>query len=436
MFRSWTDRLLGGVCGGLAQNSPLNAWVWRILFVLLTVITTGVGAVVYVLWWWVLPFSAPNGTKNSSFWQTIVALILGVLCIVGYVLRDTLTAPNGSPIFVLLLLLLMALVFLGKQWATRRYRGNMVWGLVAVAIPVIGLLDAWGVLPLGLMDLLIRALGGVLVFAGLSIFLRDRVRFGTVLALLLTVGLVGALAVFAFSSRTTQQRTENQIINTYRVAETITTLQVNLTSLDTDVQVFSGAPNTREIVFTFLGSPSAQVAQSYSEDGEIATFTLTEQRPQGLPRLDSVGRGTLSVEIPPQLAVAIAFMGSQGDVNFDLDALNLERLNMELLQGDAIVSLPNYQPLSPSVAQNPGVLNVLNGNLRVVIAPDVGGKFLLNKSSNTRPQFDDILYALEDNLSEWLLTSRQYDSATVKILVVVNVPLGQIRLDTQAESGG
>jgi phage shock protein PspC (stress-responsive transcriptional regulator) len=436
MFRSWTDRLLGGVCGGLAQNSPLNAWIWRTLFVLLALFTMGVGAIVYVLWWWLLPLSAPNGKIKNSFLRTLVALIVGVVCIVGYFLRDTLTAPNGSPVYVLLLGLLMALVFLGKQWATRRYRGNVVWGLVAVAIPVVGLLDAWGVLPLGAIDLLIRALGGVLVFAGISIFLRDRVRFGTIVALVLTVGLVGGLAVFAFSARTTQQRTENQIINTYRIADSVTTLQVNLTSLDTDVQIFSGAPDTREIVFTFLGSPSAQVAQSYGEEGEIATFTLTEQRPQGLPRLDSVGRGTLSVEIPPQIAVAIAFIGTQGDVNFDLDALNLERLNMELLQGNAIVSLPNYQPLSPSVAQNPGALNVLNGDLRVVITPDVGGKFLLNKNSNTRPQFDDILYALEDNLSEWLLTSRQYDSASVQILVVVNVPQGQIRLDTQAESGG
>jgi hypothetical protein len=85
------------------------------------------------------------------------------------------------------------------------------------------------------------------------------------------------------------------------------------------------------------------------------------------------------------------------------------------------------------VAQSPGELVVRNGNLRLVVPPTVGGQFLINKSTNQRPLFDDLLYALEDNLNEWLLTARQYENAAAKIRYVITVPRTQIRLDTALE---
>ena len=52
--RSRTDRWLGGVCGGLAPATNIDAWVWRLLFVLCT-ITFGFGAVIYLLMWIFVP---------------------------------------------------------------------------------------------------------------------------------------------------------------------------------------------------------------------------------------------------------------------------------------------------------------------------------------------------------------------------------------------
>lgn len=52
--RSRNDRWLGGVCGGLAQMSGLAAWLWRLMFVLL-VSCAGIGALVYLLLWILLP---------------------------------------------------------------------------------------------------------------------------------------------------------------------------------------------------------------------------------------------------------------------------------------------------------------------------------------------------------------------------------------------
>ncbi|RYE64827.1 MAG: PspC domain-containing protein [Oxalobacteraceae bacterium] len=52
--RSRTDRWISGVCGGLARASGVDAWVWRLVFVLFT-LTFGFGAVIYVLLWIFVP---------------------------------------------------------------------------------------------------------------------------------------------------------------------------------------------------------------------------------------------------------------------------------------------------------------------------------------------------------------------------------------------
>jgi phage shock protein PspC (stress-responsive transcriptional regulator) len=52
--RSRTDRWLGGVCGGLAVATGVDAWVWRLMFVLFT-LTFGFGALLYLLLWLFVP---------------------------------------------------------------------------------------------------------------------------------------------------------------------------------------------------------------------------------------------------------------------------------------------------------------------------------------------------------------------------------------------
>ena len=52
--RSRTDQCLGGVCGGLAQLTGLDAWLWRLIFVLM-LIFAGTGLLFYVLMWILVP---------------------------------------------------------------------------------------------------------------------------------------------------------------------------------------------------------------------------------------------------------------------------------------------------------------------------------------------------------------------------------------------
>jgi phage shock protein C len=54
LARSRTDRVLGGVCGGLGAHTGLPSWGWRILFVA-SVVCFGFGLLIYLLLWIFLP---------------------------------------------------------------------------------------------------------------------------------------------------------------------------------------------------------------------------------------------------------------------------------------------------------------------------------------------------------------------------------------------
>jgi phage shock protein C len=52
--RSRTDRVIGGVCGGMGRATGVEAWVWRLLFAVLFIFA-GAGLLVYLLLWIFVP---------------------------------------------------------------------------------------------------------------------------------------------------------------------------------------------------------------------------------------------------------------------------------------------------------------------------------------------------------------------------------------------
>ena len=69
--RSGTDRMAGGVCGGLAEYSGIDPLLWRVGFVGLTV-AGGAGILVYLLLWVLMPSSPlPAGETPSPVEQLV-----------------------------------------------------------------------------------------------------------------------------------------------------------------------------------------------------------------------------------------------------------------------------------------------------------------------------------------------------------------------------
>lgn len=115
MRRSFSDRVLGGVCGGLAAALRLDSWLVRIAFAVLTVASLGVFAILYILLWWVTPMESPVEGRRGL--PVIFALILIVLAAASWYARDNglLVAPNGEPIFWQGAAVVLAVVFFLRQ---------------------------------------------------------------------------------------------------------------------------------------------------------------------------------------------------------------------------------------------------------------------------------------------------------------------------------
>ena len=69
--RSGTDRMAGGVCGGLAEYSGIDPLLWRVGFVALT-LAGGAGILVYLLLWVLMPSAPlPPGEEPSPVEQMV-----------------------------------------------------------------------------------------------------------------------------------------------------------------------------------------------------------------------------------------------------------------------------------------------------------------------------------------------------------------------------
>jgi phage shock protein C len=55
LTRSLTDRVLGGVCGGLGSYIGVDPWWIRVAFIVLGLFTAGTGVLIYLALWYILP---------------------------------------------------------------------------------------------------------------------------------------------------------------------------------------------------------------------------------------------------------------------------------------------------------------------------------------------------------------------------------------------
>jgi phage shock protein PspC (stress-responsive transcriptional regulator) len=54
LARSRTDRMIGGVCGGIAESTETPAWLWRAGLVFLA-LAFGSGLLLYLILWYFMP---------------------------------------------------------------------------------------------------------------------------------------------------------------------------------------------------------------------------------------------------------------------------------------------------------------------------------------------------------------------------------------------
>lgn len=66
LYRSRTNRILGGVCGGLSAYSDIDPNLIRILWVVLTLLSVGIGVIAYIVAWILIPEESEVQEEGSA----------------------------------------------------------------------------------------------------------------------------------------------------------------------------------------------------------------------------------------------------------------------------------------------------------------------------------------------------------------------------------
>ena len=65
LMRSPNQRILGGVCGGIAEKFNTDPLWWRVLFLVL-ILFAGIIIIVYIVLWIIIPLRKPTGSSAAS----------------------------------------------------------------------------------------------------------------------------------------------------------------------------------------------------------------------------------------------------------------------------------------------------------------------------------------------------------------------------------
>ena len=66
LYRSRKDRIVGGVCGGLAAHIDVDPSLIRLVWIVVTLISLGTGLIVYLAAWIIIPESPEESTKQTT----------------------------------------------------------------------------------------------------------------------------------------------------------------------------------------------------------------------------------------------------------------------------------------------------------------------------------------------------------------------------------
>jgi phage shock protein C len=120
--RSRTERVIGGVCGGLGRYLGLDPVLLRIAFVVL-LFAGGGGLVLYVISWILIPEERegePLGTERPSSVDTTRLIVGGALVAIGTIALLNLSIPRLGRYFWPLAIIALGVAIVIQTSASRR----------------------------------------------------------------------------------------------------------------------------------------------------------------------------------------------------------------------------------------------------------------------------------------------------------------------------
>ncbi len=146
LHRSSTERILGGVCGGLGEYFDIDPTIVRVVYAVVTIATAGViGIVLYLLLWLIVPAEASLGMSTRESLRANVDDMATLAREIGSEMRATLGgASSESPrrlepavLAGLLLIILGVLFLLGSFDVFGWIHWSRLWPLIIIVIGVL-----------------------------------------------------------------------------------------------------------------------------------------------------------------------------------------------------------------------------------------------------------------------------------------------------------
>lgn len=141
LYRSETNKMVGGVCGGLGDYFSIDPTLIRLLFILLT-IGEGAGILIYLILWLLLPseHKALSADGEVDFISNPEEFA-GRAREMGDELREAVSHPNPqSTFFIGAALILIGIVFLVDNLNITWLRWldfGVLWPLAVIAVGVV-----------------------------------------------------------------------------------------------------------------------------------------------------------------------------------------------------------------------------------------------------------------------------------------------------------
>jgi len=153
LYRSRSDKMVSGVCGGLAKYFAIDPTIVRIIAVLL-IFANGVGILAYIIMAIVVPQEGSKVTEPKETVRENVEEIKGTANELGREIRSTFAGEEGQPeevakarqrrlsLFGIILIVLGGILLLASFNLFWWFHWGNFWPLILVAIGVLIILGA------------------------------------------------------------------------------------------------------------------------------------------------------------------------------------------------------------------------------------------------------------------------------------------------------
>ncbi len=135
LYRSRTDQMIGGVCGGLAEYLKIDSTLIRLFFVLLG-LGTGVGLAIYLILWLIIPYAGEGEAGTAETRRAGADEVAERMRTLGSDVQRAFQQPNPkASLIVGAALIILGVVFLvdtlNLPWL-RWLRFDVIWPVLLI----------------------------------------------------------------------------------------------------------------------------------------------------------------------------------------------------------------------------------------------------------------------------------------------------------------